>query len=96
MNQSDIADLGTIDYVLNFPEFSAGGSITWISAENTTKTSISYKYINYENNLIAHSVMFRTIIPLTENLITTLIYNHIFATHHTNKDIFGIGLNYLF
>ncbi len=96
MNQSDLADLGTIDYVLNFPEFSAGGSITWLSTENSTKTSISYKYINYENNLIAHSVMLKTIIPISEKLITTLIYNHIFATHNTNKDLFGIGFNYLF
>lgn len=96
MNQNDLADLGTIDYVLNFPKFSTGGSITWMSTENTTKTSVSYKYINYENNLIAHSVMLKTIIPVSENLITTLIYNHIFASHHSNKDLFGIGFNYLF
>ena len=57
MNQNELADLGTIDYVLNFPQFSAGGSIVWISSENNTKTSLGYKYINYENNLVAHSVM---------------------------------------
>ena len=31
-----------------------------------------------------------------ENLIATLIYNHIFENHHKNKDLFAIGLNYLF
>ena len=96
MNQNELADLGTIDYVLNLPHFSAGGSITWLSAENSTKTSISYKYVNYENDLITHSVMLKTMIPITEKLLTTLIYNHLFETHHTNKDLFGIGLNYLF
>ena len=96
MNQNDIANLGTIDYVLNFPEFSAGGSITWMSTENTTRTSISYKYINYEDNLIAHSLMLQTIIPISQKLMATLIYNHIFESHHTNRDLFGIGFNYLF
>ena len=96
MNQNDIANLGTIDYVLNFPEFSAGGSITWMSAENTTRTSISYKYINYEDNLITHSLMLQTIIPVSKQLMATLIYNHIFESHHNNRDLFGIGFNYLF
>ena len=96
MNQNELADLGTIDYVLNFPEFSVGGGITWISADNNTKTLLSYKYINYEQNLISHSVMLKTMVPVTQNLIATLIYNHLFETHHKNKDLFGIGLNYLF
>ena len=96
MNQNDLADLGTIDYVLNLPEFSVGGIITWISNENNTRTSFSYKYINYENNLINHSLMFRTLIPVSKNLIATLIYNHIFEMHHKNKDLFAVGLNYLF
>lgn len=96
MNQSELADLGTIDYVLNLPEFSVGGVITWISNENNTRTNFSYKYINYKNNLINHSLMLQTLIPVSENLIATLIYNHIFETHHKNKDLFGIGLNYLF
>ena len=96
MNQNELADLGTIDYILNFPQFSVGGGITWMSTENSTKTSVSYKYINYEQGLIAHSLMLRTIIPVTENLVTTLIYNHVFEKHQRNKDLFGIGLNYLF
>lgn len=96
MNQNDLADLGTIDYVLNFPEFSVGGGITWISNENNTRTNFSYKYINYEHNLINHSLMLQTLIPVSEKLIATLIYNHIFETHHKNKDLFGVGLNYLF
>ncbi len=96
MNQNELADLGTIDYVLNLPRFSTGGSITWLSTENSTKTTLSYKYINYENDLIAHSVMIKTIIPITEKLVTTLIYNHLFEKHHTNRDLFGVGLNYLF
>lgn len=96
MNQNELADLGTIDYVLNFPNFSLGGNIVWLSQENNTKTSIGYKYINYEHNLIAHSVMIKTIIPLREKLLTTLIYNHVFETNHKNKDLFSIGLNYLF
>ena len=96
MNQNEMADLGTIDYVLNLPHFSAGGGITWISPENNTKTFLSYKYINYEQNLIAHSLMLKTIIPISQNLLATLIYNHVFERHHTNKDLFGVGLNYLF
>ena len=96
MNQSELADLGTIDYILNLPEFSLGGTITWISNENNTRTTLSYKYINYEQGLINHSLMLQTLIPMSENLIATLIYNHIFETHHKNKDLFGIGLNYLF
>lgn len=96
MNQNDLADLGTIDYVLNLPEFSVGGIITWISNESNTRTSISYKYINYEHNLINHSLMLQTLIPISERWITTLIYNHIFENHHKNKDLFAIGLNYLF
>ena len=96
MNQNEIADLGTIDYVLSLPRFSAGGGITWISRENNTKTSLSYKYINYEHNLIAHSLMLRTTISVTERLLATLIYNHVFESEHTNKDLFGVGLNYLF
>ena len=96
MNQNDLADLGTIDYILAFPHFSAGGGITWISRENNTKTSLSYRYINYEHDLIAHSVMIQTLIPISENLLAKLIYNHLFETHHHNKDLFGIGLNYLF
>ena len=96
MNQNDLADLGTIDYVLNMPNFSLGGGITWLSSENNTKTTFRYKYINYENNLIAHSIILQTIIPVSEKLVATLIYNHVFESHHKNKDLFGVGLNYLF
>lgn len=96
MNQNDLADLGTIDYVLNLPNFSVGGGITWLSPENNTKTSLRYKYINYEHNLIAHSIILQTVIPISENLMTTLIYNHVIESHHVNKDLFGVGLNYLF
>ena len=96
MNQNDLADLGTIDYVLNFPQFSVGGGITWMSRENNTKTSLSYKYINYEQNLITHSIMLKTIIPVADQVVATLIYNHLFERHNKNRDLFGIGLNYLF
>lgn len=96
MNQNDLADLGTIDYVLNLPNFSFGGGITWLSPENNTKTTFRYKYINYEHNLIAHSLMLQTMIPVSEKLVATLIYNHVFESHHKNKDLFGVGLNYLF
>ena len=96
MNQRDVSDLGTIDYVLNLPLYSVGGAITWLSTENNAKSSISYKYINYEQNLIAHSVMVQTIIPVNPNFLVNLIYNHLFESQGTNRDLFGIGLNYLF
>ncbi len=96
MNQNELADLGTIDYILNFPQFSVGGNIVWFSSERNAKTCFGYKYINYKNNLAAHSLILRTIIPISTNLSTTLVYNHLFETHHKNKDLFGIGLNYLF
>ncbi len=96
MNQRDIADLGTIDYVLNFPLYSVGGAMTWISNDNNAKSSISYKYINYEQNLIAHSVMVQTVIPVNSNFLVNFIYNHLFENHGVNRDLFGVGLNYLF
>ena len=66
-----------------------------MSSENNTQTLLSYKYVNYEQNLISHSVMFKTMIPVTQNMVATLIYNHLFERKR-NKDLFGIGLNYLF
>ena len=96
MNQNELGDLGTIDYILKLPNFSLGGSISWMSPENNTTTLLIYKYINYEHNFLAHSLMLRTIIPVTENLLTTLIYNHVFEKYHKNKDLFGVGLNFLF
>ena len=96
MNQQEIANLGTIDYVLSLPSFSVGGGITWLSMENNAKSSISYRYIGFEEDLTTHSVMVNTMIPLNETLIITLIYNHLFETHKTNRDLFGVGINYLF
>ena len=96
MNQREIGKLGTIDYVLPLVRFSAGGGITWLSTENNAKSSVSYRYIGYEQDLTAHSVMAQTTIPLEDNLLVTLIYNHLFETHRTNRDLFAIGVNYLF
>lgn len=96
MNQNEIANLGTIDYVLNLPHYSIGGGITWLSTETNAKSSLSYKYVNYENDLKTHSVMIQTKVPLEQHLILTLIYNHLFETHGKNRDLFGVGLNYLF
>lgn len=96
MNQGEIGNIGTIDYVLALPSFSAGGGMTWLSTENNAKSSISYRYISYEKDLTAHSVMLKTTIPLDNNLLITLIYNHLFETHRTNRDLFGLGFNYLF
>ncbi|MCR5505351.1 MAG: hypothetical protein K6E94_07425 [Elusimicrobiaceae bacterium] len=96
MNQSEMGNLGTIDYVLALPDFSVGGGITWLSAENNAKSFISYRYISYEEDLTAHSVMVNTMIPVSENVIVALTYNHLFETHRTNRDLFGVGINYLF
>jgi len=97
MNQREVAELGTIDYIIsNFPRFSAGGGVTWVSAENNTKTTFSYKYIDFEQKLKTHSLMIQTNIPMGEKLILGLVYNHLFETHKTNRDLFGLGLNYLF
>lgn len=96
MDQKDIANLGTIDYVLALPSFSVGGGITWLSTESDAKSSISYRYIGYEQDLTAHSAMIQTTIPLNDNVLITLIYNHLFETHRTNRDLFGAGLNLVF
>lgn len=96
MNQSEIGNLGTLDYVLALPRFAAGGGITWLSTENNAKSSVSYRYIGYEQNLTAHSVMIKTTVPLDDKMLITLIYNHLFETHRTNRDLFGFGFNYLF
>ena len=96
MNQQEMGNLGTIDYVLALPRFSAGGGITWLSSENNAKSFISYRYIGYEQNLTTHSVMVNTMIPVDNNVIVTLTYNHLFETHKTNRDLFGVGINYLF
>ena len=96
MNQSELGNLGTLDYVLDLPKFSVGGGITWISPENNAKSFISYKYISFEQELTIHSVMLNTMVQLEDKIILSLTYNHLFETHKVNRDIFGIGLNYLF
>jgi len=96
MNQNEMGNLGTIDYVLALPSFSAGGGITWLSTENNAKSFISYRYIEFEHNLSTHSVMLNTMIPVDKSIIITFTYNHLFETHRTNRDLFGVGINYLF
>ena len=96
MNQAEVGNLGTIDYVLALTRFSVGGGITWLSTENNAKSSISYRYIGYEQDLTAHSVMIKTTVPIDDNVLISLIYNHLFETHRTNRDLFGAGINYLF
>lgn len=96
MNQAEVGNLGTIDYVLALPQFSVGGGITWLSTESNAKSSVSYRYIDYEKDLSAHSIMVKTIVPVDEKVLITLIYNHLFETHRTNRDLFGAGINYLF
>lgn len=96
MNQSEIGNLGTIDYVLALARFSVGGGITWLSTESNAKSYISYRYIGYEQDLTAHSIMINTTIPLEKHVLITLVYNHLFETHKTNRDLFGVGFNYIF
>ena len=91
MNQQELADLGTLDYVLGLPKGSAGIKIKWFSAINKSENYISYKYINFYTQDAVHSLMFGSNLRLSSNVYLNIAYNHLFEKG-SNRDIYGGGI----
>ena len=92
-NQAELADLGTIDYLLKLPRGSAGLKINWHSQESSTDSFISYRYINIHQSNDRHSLLFNTSIFINERASLNLAYNHIFISKETDIDLYSAGLS---
>ncbi|MDD6173960.1 MAG: hypothetical protein ACI352_01390 [Elusimicrobiaceae bacterium] len=92
-NQSELADLGTIDYMLGLPRASGGVKATWRSEENRAETFISYRYIDMHDDDARHSLLISTNVLVSAKASLRISYNHIFVPNQTDSDIYGIGLN---
>ena len=90
MNQTEIADLGTADYVFGMPHYSAGARIRWKSDVSNSDNFISYRYIDFYNMDNAHSVLISSTMRLGFNFYLNLAYNHIFRPG-TDADIYTAG-----
>lgn len=95
-NQAELADLGTMDYMLGLPKGSAGIKISWRSELSRSDNFISYRYIDMQDLNNRHSLLVNTsLLPngiLGEMATVNLAYNHIFIPNESDLDIFGIGL----
>ncbi len=91
MNQQELADLGTLDYVLALPKGSGGIKIKWASAINNSENYISYKYIDFFTQDAVHSVMLGSNLRVSENVYLNIAYNHLFEKG-SDKDIYGGGI----
>lgn len=91
MNQQEIADLGTTDYLFDLPKGSAGLKIRWYSPVNKSENYISYRYIGFYNASAAHSLLLGSSLSVISGVHFSLTYNHIFQ-HSRNRDIYGAGL----
>jgi hypothetical protein len=90
MNQQELADLGTLDYVLGLPKFAAGAKILWVSAVSRSDNYIGYKYIDFYNNGAAHSLMLNSTVNFYKNVYFNLAYNHLFV--NGGRDLYGAGI----
>lgn len=90
MNQQELADLGTLDYVLALPKGSAGLKIKWFSSINNSENYISYKYIDFFTQNAVHSVMLGSNLRVSENVYFNIAYNHLFESG-CDKDLYGGG-----
>ena len=95
MNQTELADLGTIDYVLGLPDYSAGAKIRWLSSASRSDNYISYRYIQTYNTGGAHSLLLGTMINLGRDLFLNFAYNHIFRAG-ADRDLYSGGITYKF
>jgi hypothetical protein len=91
MNQQELADLGTLDYVLALPKGSAGLKIKWFSSINNSENYISYKYIDFFTQDAVHSLMLGSNLRVSENVYFNIAYNHLFE-QGSDKDIYGGGI----
>lgn len=92
-NQAELADLGTIDYVLGLPRASGGIKATWRSDESRAESFISYRYIDMHDDDSRHSLLISTNMMVSARATIRLSYNHIFIPNQTDSDIYGIGLS---
>ena len=92
-NQAELADLGTIDYMLGLPRGSAGARVDWTSQESQTESFISYRYINMHEASTRHSLLVSTNIHINEMTALNFSYNHIFMKRETDIDLFSAGIN---
>ncbi len=92
-NQAELADLGTIDYMLGLPRASGGIKATWRSEENRAETFISYRYIDMHDDDPRHSLLMSTNVLVGAKASLRLSYNHVFIPNQTDSDIFGVGLS---
>jgi hypothetical protein len=90
MNQTELADLYTLDYVLNLPKFSGGTKISWRSDVSRSDNYITYRYVDFHNAGAAHSLMLSSKLNIYNNLFLSLSYNHLFQ-NGSDDDIFAIG-----
>lgn len=92
-NQAELADFGTIDYILGLPRGSAGAKIVWTSQESQTESFISYRYINMHEASTRHSLLVSTNIHINQRAALNFSYNHIFMRKETDRDLFSAGVN---
>lgn len=91
MNQQELADLGTLDYVLDLPRGAAGIKIKWASPVNNSENYISYKYIDFFTQDAVHSLMLGTNLRVSGNVYLNIAYNHLFEKG-SDKDLYGGGI----
>ena len=91
MNQAEIADLGTNNYVLGLPYYSAGARIRWKSDVSNSDNFISYRYVDFYNTGNGHSVLISSTMRMGFNFYLNLAYNHIFRAG-PDVDIYTAGM----
>lgn len=91
MNQQELADLGTLDYVLGLPKGAAGIKIKWHSSVNNSENYISYKYIDFYTQDAVHSLMLQSNLRIGSNVYFNIAYNHLFESGR-NRDLYGGGI----
>ncbi|MDR0734898.1 MAG: hypothetical protein LBG16_04335 [Elusimicrobiota bacterium] len=95
LNQAEAADLGTLDYVLSLPYYSAGVKIRWMSSASRSDNYISYRYFDTHNAGGAHSLMLGTMVNLGMDFFINFAYNHIFRAG-ADRDLYSAGITYKF
>ncbi|MDR0953434.1 MAG: hypothetical protein LBM71_04530 [Elusimicrobiota bacterium] len=92
LNQQELADLGTLDYVLGLPRASGGAKMRWRSVQSRSDNYISYRYIDFYRQKAAHSLMASSTIAIFSKLFLNISYNHLFIAGSTDKDLYGGGI----
>ncbi|MDR1124057.1 MAG: hypothetical protein LBL61_05660 [Elusimicrobiota bacterium] len=95
MNQAELADLGTLDYVLGLPDYSAGVKIRWVSSASRSDNYISYRYIDTYNDGGAHLLVAAVMIDTGRDFFINFAYNHIFRAG-ADRDLYSAGIMYKF